>query len=580
MPASPERKALKAANQKVAINYRAKGFSVEDIARQMGITSNTIFRWVRDEPLFARQFRAAQGMALQAGEVDSPALKLGKLPVSKFAAFRKAYFGFDTYSHQLAIVDAIENMNPRDIAMVLLWPEAGKTTTLEDWICWKLALEPNHRITYVSESINHARKVAGRVKSRMTDIRSNPLYISKYGPFYVKGQEKEQKPWTADHFTVYKADHDERDFSFEARAWSSHAYGTRIDTCIIDDVQSRTGLVSTDNIMSNLQQTYFTRGKEMRIIIIGTRIDVGDVYETILKEDLVETKKLVMLRAMGEDGEPTVPEMWGVKSRKNEDEWYFTPKEHLAKIRKQVTEPVFWSSYQQNPMRNTLATFTAQMIEKAKDGKRRARREDSSEYVVLSLDPALGGGNALMALSFFHDKLVIMDLDVERDLSKVEQILNKIESFAIQYRPVEVIIEQAAFQKALVYDDRLAEMGRAYGFNVIPHTTNQNKADAVLGVASMAGDFMRGAVHIPWGDDYVQTRMEHLCNQLLAWRPNVPTKLIVQDTVMALWFAWRRWKDFTRTTLDNTDWTRQSFPWQPIQIHSDIHGIQSIGRRN
>lgn len=566
-----EKQAAAARERKqTAINYRAKGLSVMDVARSMQMNPSTIHGWVKQDKIFARQFRAALGSALQAGETDSDVLKLNKLPAGKFAAFRKAYFGFDTYSHQQAMVSAIEEMNPRDIAMCLVWPEAGKTTTVEDWICWKLAKEPNHRITYVSESINHARKVAGRVKSRMTDERNNPLYISKYGPFYVRGQEKEQKPWTADHFTVYKADHDERDFSFEARAWSSHAYGTRIDTCIIDDVQSRSGLVSTLEIMGNLQQTYFTRGKEMRIIIIGTRIGVGDVYETILAEDLVETNKLVILRAMGDDGEPTVPEMWGVKGRN--DEVLFTPREHMAKIRKQVTEPVFWASYQQNPVRNELATFTEKMVEGAKDGSRKARREDQGEYVVLSLDPALGGGNALMALSFFPDKLVLIDLDVERDLSKVEQILEKIERFAIQYRPVEVVIEEAAFQKALVYDDRLQAMARAYGFRIIPHSTNRNKADAVLGVASMAGDFMRGSVHIPWGDDYSQVRMETLCNQLLAWRPNVPTKMIVQDTVMALWFAWRRWKDFTRSTLDETEWTRPTFPWKPTQYQVTTGG--------
>lgn len=556
--------------KRICIEMRGTGMTYKAIAVQLGINPNTLQNWINTDDKFKASMRAAVSISLAPAEQGDDGEWGGVKIGASFAAFRKVYFKMDTYPHQQRMVDAIENMGPRDIAMCLVWPEAGKTTTLEDWVCWKLAMNPDHRITYVSESTNHARKVANRVKQRMSDPRNFPAYIGKYGPFYVQGQEKEGKPWAADHFTVNRSGHDERDYSFECRAWKSKAYGTRIDTLIIDDTQSRASLTQTKEIFENIRATYLTRGRQMRTIIIGTRIGVGDVYEEFLSNNLINEKLLVRLQAESPNGEPTAPEMWVAENVPGTDKPKWTPKEFMKEIRRQVGEEVWFSSYQQDPVLNSLATFTAEMVEDAKDSDRTERRSSNDAYTVLSLDPALGGGNALMAMEFTRDKLNILDLDVAHNLSRTEDILLKIEQMAMRYRPVEVVIEEAAFQKGLVNDERLRVMGRERGFRIIPHTTTRNKSDPVIGVASMAGSFLRREIAIPNGSQFAKDRMGPLCHQLRSWRPNVSGKMLTQDTVMALWFGWRRFMDFKRAELNTTNWRRGALPWNPTPISTGL----------
>lgn len=534
-----------------AVEARAKGLSVRACAEEAGVTENTLAYWQRLDPGFKAAMRAALARPMPAHERPE-AVALEK----NFAAWRKAYFGYDTYSHQQQIVDALDSLKPREIVMILVWPEAGKTTTLTDWVCKKLGEDPNHRITYLSEASGLSQKVVNRVKNRMTDFRTFPMYISKYGPFYREGQEKEGKPWTKDYFSVYRADHDEQDYSLEARAWKSAAYGMRIDTLIIDDVQSLRSLSQTQNLYDTLRQTYLTRGRQMRTIILGTRIGIGDIYERMLDDGLVD--RLVRLPAADFQGNPTVPEMW-------ENESDLPPREFMEKIKTHVGNEMWATSYQQNPMLTALATFSEQLVEDAKDHDRRCARPGPGTYITMSLDPALGGGNALLVCAHHPDKLEIIDGALDYDLSQVEQILTRIAEYAGRYQPVELIVERDAFQKGLANDDRLHELGKRFGFRVHPHTTTGNKADPILGVASMAGSFIRGEVRIPWGDDYAQRRMEPLCHQLRSWRPNMPGRLLVQDMVMSLWFNWRDWMSRRQTINKPPRFSRKGLPWEPMR---------------
>lgn len=109
-------------------------------------------------------------------------------------------------------------------------------------------------------------------------------------------------------------------------------------------------------------------------------------------------------------------------------------------------------------------------------------------------------------------------------------------------------------------------MGKERGFRIIPHTTSRNKSDPVMGVASMAGSFIRGEVSIPNGNAYVQDRFQPLQHQLRSWRPNVSGKMLTQDTVMALWFGWRRWMDFKKVDLGAANWRMSALPWKPTSV--------------
>lgn len=161
--------------------------------------------------------------------------------------------------------------------------------------------------------------------------------------------------------------------------------------------------------------------------------------------------------------------------------------------------------------------------------------------IELGLDPALGGGCA-QVVAHLGDKLTVLDARTDYGLQRTEEILGLVEGFVILYKPSVVTIEIDSQQKGLGNDDRLRELGRRYGFQIRPHKTQGQKLDEVFGVASMDQSFRRGEIRIPYGDASTRDKMEPFLVQLRAWRPDIKTKNLTQDLVMALWFVWKHWQ--------------------------------------
>jgi hypothetical protein len=162
----------------------------------------------------------------------------------------------------------------------------------------------------------------------------------------------------------------------------------------------------------------------------------------------------------------------------------------------------------------------------------------------LSIDPALGGGNAVMAVQPTSRKLYVLDCRIDYGLSKTEQQIEILTTMARRYKPSLLIVEYDAQQKALGNDDRLQAVATMLGFQIRPHLTRSAKSiksDPVYHVAAMNQSFIKQEISIPYADEDAKKRMEPLIHQLRMWRPDIPTKKLRQDAVMALWFSWREW---------------------------------------
>jgi len=445
-----------------------------------------------------------------------------------FTSFRKVYFGYDTYYHQQMIVNAIRDTPEAGVTMVLVPPEHGKTSLIEDYCNYMIAMDPNVRITIVSEGQPHARKILNRIKRRMVDLRIAGDYIARFGPFYGGNtQEAAGKPWAADMLTVIGADHDERDYTLEARGWTSAIAGTRTDLLIVDDIQSGRSLNRTDKMVDIFRQDFLTRpGKTGKTIIVGTRVGVGDFYEKLILEGVVD--EVVELPALNEKGESLCPEMWN--------------EEQLAQKRRKVGEDAWWRNYMQQPRRSGAAAFPSDLVDSAKDWGRGVGKTKYGIRRVVGLDPALTGGNAMVCTAYSTDRFEVLDALLEYQIGSVEVILQRIEAWAILYNFDVLVVEENAFQKGLVYDDRLKALARQYGFIIHAHTTGRNKLDEDLGVARMPSSFIAGQVSIPWADTTSIKRMETLCEQLMNWRPHASGMKLRQDLVMAFWFCWLDWQ--------------------------------------
>jgi hypothetical protein len=296
---------------------------------------------------------------------------------SGFQDFVKRYFP-DRRGHQaqqLELVDMLGNLRPREVCLALIWPEAGKTSTFEDYICRTLARDDNnHRFRIVSEGNDLSKRIVGTCVRRFTDMGQYPEFIGRYGPFYEKGQERKGRPWTTEQITILKNSGGERDRSLVASGWTSAVYGSRIDTLILDDIQSQRNFSQSEEIFRRIRGTFFNRGLEMRTLIVGTRIGPGDFYERILDSGIVT--KYVRLAAAKPDGTPTVPDFWDRDVFHSTDleepgpccsgfrtcprnGAKLTPKEFMELIRHQSGEETWWAAYMQNPSSNERSTFAA-----------------------------------------------------------------------------------------------------------------------------------------------------------------------------------------------------------------------------
>lgn len=368
------------------LNYIAAGWKKKDAALEVGWHSVRGYSAARAKhPQWAAAVDAAFNKARAEGYKDY------QQTPSTFEGFVSRWFPDRQphRDHQVMIARELETLRPREVAMFLLWPEAGKTATLEDWICRKLAQDPDHRIRYVSEASDLSKRVVGTCQRRFTDNSEYGAFINKYGPFYEKGQERQGKPWTTEQITVWKNKGGERDRNLVASSWKSAVYGSRIDTLVLDDLMSQNNYNQAEEVFRRIRGTFFNRGIQMRTLIIGTRIGPGDFYERMLDAGLVT--KQIILPAMDGLGNPKVPEFWDQDEAEKRglqrivhdggpccmgfrecprDGSTLTPREFMELIRHQSGEETWWASYQQEPRSNERSTFAA-YIEQCLDRDRR-----------------------------------------------------------------------------------------------------------------------------------------------------------------------------------------------------------------
>jgi hypothetical protein len=475
--------------------------------------------------------------------------RTGNFQDKDFIQFRKHYFNYDTFYHQGLIIEAIEKAGPASVTMILVPPEHGKTTVIEDYCNYRIAKDPNVRITIGSEGQPHARKILRRIASRMEDSTKAPNYIGAFGPFRDKVRQL-SKPWTADYLTVLRADHDERDYTLEARGWRSAIAGTRTDLMILDDIQSKRSLNFTDAMVETIRQDWLTRpGKDGAVIIVGTRVGIGDFYEKMIEAEIVD--RIIELPAINADGDPLCPDMW--------------PIEALKRKRKQVGEDAWWRNYMQTPRRAGSQAFTAEMVEGAFDIGR-AINEKPAEVldVVVSIDPALTGNCAFGVYGYNSREFFLLDTYAINGIGTIAAICAQVEMICATHRPSVVIVESNAFQRGLVYDETLQALGRRYGFRIIDHATHRNKLDEDIGVARIPTSFISGQISIPWADDATRLRITPFLDELYNWRPHIKGTRLRQDMVMTLWFAWLYWRRWCDTNPeDPVVLRRKGLPWRP-----------------
>lgn len=529
---------------------------IDATCERLGMSKSTYDKWRRKYPEFAAKVDIARKIDFAA---DRPY-------DADFATFRRIYLNNESTWFQHQAVEALEACQEGEIIMLLWPPEHGKTTTIEDFINYKLAIEPQTRITVVSEKQSHAIKVLRRVKNRMEKDGPAPHYVRTFGPFTPddgKGGSATAQPWANDHFDVRKRGvFDERDYSCVAVGITTGVQGTRSDWMIIDDPQSLKSLGSSEAYVDILRQDFFSRpGMFGRICILGTRVGNLDVYERLIEEGLID--KLIIFPAHDVEGNWLWPERYSPQM--------------YEKMHKRVGDQAWYRNYMQRPSAARDAAFTPEIIEPCLNPSRSVIADAPQDYddaghplvlpVVVCLDPALGSVNSITALGFGRKQLSYLGSRVDTGFTRNEEIFDALEQVIIRWtqpgvsQVAEVVIETMNFQKGLANDDRVAELQRRYGFRLVPHLTGTNKYDENIGVTSMPMSFMRREIDLPYADAPSQREIDAFVHELYAWRPYKRGNRLRQDRVMSFWFGWLRWRSRrTVTTLDTSQFDSTPSP--------------------
>ena len=536
---------------------------IEAACRIAGVTRSAYDKWRQRIPDFAERADAVRHEALQRGDNTWD---------GSFASFRGQFFDHMSPWFHIQAIDAYENTPPGNMTVILWPPEHGTPTLAEDYFCYKLATNPEFRITVGSEGQDMSRKILSRIRSRMEPHGPYPRYVAKFGPFVPQNQSgrKTAQSWGADYFDVFKKQRfDERDYSMVGLGWRSKIAGTRTDHLHIDDIQSRVSLNLTEQMFEVFRQDWLTRpGENGRTTINGTRVGEDDFYQRVMEEidtDLLQVIKFpaIITNKQGEP-EPLWPEMFTM--------------EKLDRIRRKVGEEAWSRNYMQEPSSSMSATFTDDSIQKCLNPLRSVNHEPPKNCsIYIGLDPALGSNNCVVAATPHEGKLKILFVREDTGLTRNEQILGVVEDAVLQCMRngasvSDVVIEAMVFQKGLSRDERLIEMTNRYAFRVREHLTGVNKYDETIGVPSMALSFMRGEIDIPYADDKSTRHMvDQLIRQLKAWRPLKRGTRLRQDQVMALWFIWILWRQRKQSfDVDSSQFNFKGLPWKASLSSSKV----------
>ena len=561
-----------------AVGRAGRKGTLEEVLGAEGIGIATYHRWRDTYPDFGPRFDEAR-RRYQVG---------GRGYDGSFVSFRLAYLGMDTTWFQAQIAEAIESAKPGEVVLVLIPPEHGKTTLLEDWCTHKLVKDPSFRITVASETVDHGEKIVTRVRERLEPDGPTPKVVEDFGPF-APDNNRSSQVWSQRRFNVAgKKTSDERDYSMNCVGITGRVQGTRCDLLLLDDMQDIKSLDLSEKYYTIVTQSFLSRPSMFgRTVIIGTRVGEYDVYRKLIEAQIPD--RIIEIPAYKISESPPWPApkekpsldrpetwapegtkfLWPDKYDQIEEGGGRQPGLHrfrYAALRFRVGEQTWWRIYMQRPEAASSMTFDSETTRAMYDEQRSViadprplNHRDSPDIVanmpvpiIIAVDPAVGGGNGVLAVACRPKRMEVLSAHLDYGLTKYSQIIQLIEEDCHRYSTPDsvvalVVVEDKAFQKGLLEDDRMLTLQEHFGFRLVPNNTNREKTDKDIGVPAMPMAMIRREITIPWADDASRKAMWHLLDQLGQWRPGVNGVVLPQDLVMCLWFAYRKWRGMRET---------------------------------
>jgi hypothetical protein len=497
--------------------YIVSGLTREDAAAELGVGTNVISQWEKRYTGFTRAYAAAK------------AKRKGTF-VPEFtpfdAEFRERYMHHSTPSHLQALMDIIntqatlaEQEGSRDRRiLILLPPESAKSTLLEEYVSYRIAMDPGFRSSIVCATQGQARKRLGAIARRLTDRSEYAELIDNYGPFQAPDRI-DAKPWTANYFTTLHAPAAQRDYTCQGLGWTGSIYGDRQNLIVCDDIADL-----KNQTPAEIEKQWEKLWGEFRsrlvkgglFVVIGTHMREDDIY-TVMRDRGFFSEVIIM---------PAISREPGTLSDEDPGECIWpeqTSMQELLKIR-ETDLRMFELMYQQNPLPSIGAVFTAEAIQACHDEDRYVGHIPDGCIVVAGVDPSIVNFTAgvVMAVNPKSGMRYLVDAWAEKGLTgeggdKQAGVVEFIIELCRAYRVHTLVVENNSWAplintsltlKRSLYDLNVRHFGKAIGpASGVPEET---------AIGQLSGLFNHGLISIPASRGSLQ-HLAPFTHQLLAW---------------------------------------------------------------
>lgn len=565
-------RALREAKSKV-LEYVAQGLSVTDAILKSGRKPDVMKDWRKDSK-FMKSLEAAKAegekvLSIVSGDAK---FKIG------FEEFSKDFLESPIFPHHKSWIDILEGRQPSWIHPAMTYepasvkrllinvpPEHAKSTVITVNYCvYRIAMNPNVKITIVSKTQERAKEYLYSIKQRLSHERWAKLQAI-YGS--AGGWKEDSDSWKADRIYVAR-DSTEKDPTVQALGIGGQITGARSDLIILDDVVTTANAHEWEKQLLWLQREVITRlGDAGKLLIVGTRIASNDLYREIRNPEHWSGGKtpftyFAMPAVLEFEDSPKdwvtlwpkshVP--WEGSEGEVPDENGLYPKwdgPALYRRRGEVSASAWALVYQQQDVQED-SIFPPNCVQGSINGMRKRGpikpgvaghpKEKGAFYTVMGLDPAMTGKTAAVIMTVDRISRMRYILDVENMKDPTPQKIQElIENWVDKYSPQEIRIETNAHQKAYALDDDLRTYLASKGIRFSSQFTGKNKWDTSFGVAAMSGLFGTVRNNLHQGDNLIEIPSQEgsegikaLIQQLITWKPDTRS---ATDCVMALWFC-------------------------------------------
>ena len=576
--------ALREAKDKV-LEFIKQGLDLPDAIARADRKPDVMKDWRKDEKFMAALTKArTEGEHTLSIVTGDAKFKIG------FEEFSKEFLNSPIFAHHRSWIDILEGREPSYIHDSMVYepasakrllinvpPEHAKSTVITVNYCvYRIAMDPNIKITIVSKTQERAKEYLYSIKQRLSHERWAKMQ-AVYGS--VGGWKEDADTWKADRIYLSR-DSTEKDPTVQALGVGGQITGARSNLIILDDVVTTSNAHEWEKQLLWLQRDVVTRlGDSGKLIIVGTRIASNDLYREIRNPDHWTGGKTpftyMSMPAVLEYNDD--PEKWttlwpksnipweGSEDNVLPDEDGLYPKWNGPALfrRRSEVSPAAWALvYQQQDVQEDSifppACVQGSVNRMRKRGPLKPGTPGHPEaqgqwYTIMGLDPAMAGNTAAVIMTVDRQTRQRYILDVENMQEPTPQKIQKlIEDWVQKYHPQELRIETNAHQKAYALDEVLRNYLASAGVRFSSQFTGKNKWDTGFGVAAMSGLFgtMRSNTHqddnlieLPSQDG--SEGIKALIQQLITWKPDTKGKT---DCVMALWFCELRAREVIGTT--------------------------------